>query len=225
MSNIRFSKIGMIIQNDDGSYDVDAIPGLGGPFETAAEYFTAWCKTVKFPTRETDIRARLPYHLQDEMLESIEKFPDQIQESLHKFLVKNEGPFPLYHRDFRHSNVIIDNNYNILSIIDWDNAGTVPWEIVEFPLFLDVIPPPMDMPGNYDAKGNPVDEETRNLWNERNDYVQGVMKDEKETGSDGSLSSILSSRYNQNIATALRLYEESVKIGHYCKVLDEIGHT
>jgi hypothetical protein len=221
MSNIRFPKIGMIIKNADGSYDVDAIPGLGGPFETAAEYFAAWGKTVKFPSRETDIRSRLPYHLQDEMLASIGDFPGQIEENRHKFLVKNEGPFPLCHRDFRHSNVIIDSNYNILSVIDWDNAGTVPWEVVEFPLFLDALPPPLDMPANYDAEGNPVDEETRKLLKERNDYVQSVTDDEKEIGSDGNLSAILSSRYNQNIATALRLYKESGKIGHYCKVLDK----
>lgn len=135
--------------------------------------------------------------------------------------MKDEGPFPLCHRGFRHSNAI-DSNHNILSVIDWENAGTVPWEVVEFPLFLDALSPPLDMPANYDAEGNPVDEETRKLLKERNDYVQSVTDDEKEIGSDGNLSATLYSRYDQNIATALRLYEESGRIGRYCKVCKQI---
>ncbi|KAJ5561452.1 hypothetical protein N7461_000213 [Penicillium sp. DV-2018c] len=220
MSDIRFPKIGMIVKKADGSYDVDAIPGLGGPFDTAAEYFAVWAKTVEFRTPESRIRSSLPHDLQDEMLSSIADFPRRLEENRHKFIVKNEGPFPLCHRDFRHSNVIIDSNYNILSVIDWDLAGTVPWEVIEFPPHLCVIPPPLDLPSNYDAEGNPVDEETRMLLEERNNYVQSITEDEEEFGSDGTLSAILSSRYNQNIATALNFYEDAGKIGPYCKIFE-----
>ncbi|KAF9238315.1 hypothetical protein DTO027I6_8420 [Penicillium roqueforti] len=220
MSEIRFPKIGMIMRHAGGSYDVDSIPGIGGPFETAAEYFAAWSNTVKFPMRDIDIRSRLPSHWHDEVPASIGGFPDKIKEALHILSVKNEGPFPLFHPDFRHSNVIIDGDYNILSVIDWEHAGTVPWGVVDFPLFLGVVPPPMDLPTNYDAEGNPVDEETRKLRRERNDYVQSV-RDFEERGSDNSLSTILASPYIQNIATALGLYENG-KLGLYCKLFDEL---
>jgi hypothetical protein len=49
--------------------------------------------------------------------------------------------------------VIIDKNYNILSIIYWESAGMVPWEVVELPLFLDTGPSPMDLPTKYDTEG------------------------------------------------------------------------
>lgn len=221
MTGIRFSKIGRVVRRDDGSYDIDAIPGLGGPFDTASDYFVAWSNAVKHPMKESEVRARSPGHLHDEILRSHKYFPRKILANLHKMTIRNEGPFPLFHPDFRHSNVIIDSDYKILSVIDWENAGTVPWEIVEFPLFLGDVPQPMDSPANYDAKGNPIDEETRVLRKERNDYVQSVRSIEKEKGSDNSLSTILASPNTQNIATSLRLYEDG-KIGLYCRILDEL---
>ncbi|KAJ5818485.1 hypothetical protein N7474_004076 [Penicillium riverlandense] len=221
MSTIRFPKIGRIVRLDGGSYDVDAIPGLGGPFETATEYFAAWGQAAKFPAGEAYIRSCLPLHVQDEFVVSIREFPHRIAKGGYQITVKNEGPFPLYHPDFRHSNVIIDKNYNILSIIDWENAGTVPWEIIEFPLFLGTLPPPMDLETNYDTEGNPTNEEMQQIWKDRTDYVRDVMHFECRNLSDRSLSTMLASRYTQNIGTAIRLYHESGKLGPYCNVLDK----
>lgn len=138
-----------------------------------------------------------------------------------KIIVRNKGPFPLYHFDFRHSNVIVDKDYNILSIIDWENAGTVPWEVVEFPLFLYTLPTPMDLPSNYDSDGNPIDDETRQQWEERNEYLQSAKEAERKMAYDNNLSTMLASRTSQNLATALRLYVDPGKLGYYCKVLDE----
>ncbi|KGM92453.1 uncharacterized protein PADG_11270 [Paracoccidioides brasiliensis Pb18] len=36
MASKRFPKIGMIVKHEDGTYDIDPIPGLGGPFERAS---------------------------------------------------------------------------------------------------------------------------------------------------------------------------------------------
>ena len=101
---------------------------------------------------------------------------------------------------------MVDGDKNLLSVIDWENAGTVPWGAVDFPLFLDVILPPMELPTNYDAEGNPVDEETRTLRKERNDYVQSLRDFKKERGSDNS-------------DFGLAIYSEYC--GFYCKLLDE----
>lgn len=219
MSSIRFPKIGMITKRDDGSYDVDAIPGLGGPFETAAEYFAAWINHAKFPLSDIFIRSTLPPDLQDEIIASIRDFPQRLKDSL-KYL-NSPGPFPLAHPDLWHSNVIIDEDYNVLSIIDWENAGTVPWEAVQFPLFLFTVPPPMDAPWNYDSEGVPVSEDTRKLWDERKTYVQSVSEAEEESGSDHRLSAVLASGDLQNVATALKFYVDNGKIGYYCRVLDQ----
>lgn len=223
MTSIRFPKIGMITKRDDGSYDIDSIPGLGGPFETAADYLNAWANSVKFPLVEEKIRAYLPPHIAaDEIVTSIQRFPDRIKESLSRIIVRNEGSFPLYHPDFLHSNVIVDEKYNILSVIDWEEAGTVPWEMVEFPLFLYTTPPPMDSPLKYDSNGDPLDDEIRRRWEERDEYLQSVKEAERNgLLYDDSLSAMLASRKSQTLATALKLYVDPGKLGYYCEVLDE----
>lgn len=222
MASIRFPKIGMITKRADGAYDIDPIPGLGGPFETAADYFTAWANSVKFPLNAAKIRAYSPPHIADELVTSIQRFPDRMKENLGRIIVRNEGPFPLYHPDFLHSNVIVDEKYNILSVIDWENAGTVPWEMVEFPLFLYTVPPPMDLPSNYDSEGKPVDSKSRQRWEERDEYLQSVKEAERDNSLyDDSLSAMLASRTSQNLATALKLYVDPGKIGFYRRVLDE----
>jgi hypothetical protein len=212
----------MITKGDDGSYEVDAIPGLGGPFETAAEYFEAWSKHAKFPFKDTYVWSLLPTDIQDEIVASIRDFPQRLTDTFRN--LNSTGSFPLCHPDFRHSNIIIDGNYNILSVIDWENAGTVPWEAVEFPLILATVPPPMDAPWNYD-EGIPIDEETRKLWDERTSYIQCVKEAEEEKDSDHNLSTVLASRDLQNIATALRLYVVDGKMGYYCRILDQFDQT
>jgi hypothetical protein len=175
---------------------------------------------LEIPKRETNIRSRTPSHLQDELLASIGGFPDEIKANLERISVGTEGAFPLFHPDFQQSNVIIDSDHNILSIIDWDNAGTVPWGggEVDFPLFLDVVGRPMGLPTDYGTEGNPVDEQMRMLRKERNDYVQSVKAFEKAKGSRDNIFTILASSYTQNIATALGLYKNG-KLGFNCKLL------
>jgi hypothetical protein len=41
------------------------------------------------------------------------------------------GPFPLAHMDMNQQNVIVDSACNVLAIIDWENAGTRPYEVVD----------------------------------------------------------------------------------------------
>lgn len=71
MTSIRFPKIGMISLRVNGSYDIDPIPGLGGPFESAQDYFIAWADNAKFPMGEIVIRSQLPPYMADEIILSI----------------------------------------------------------------------------------------------------------------------------------------------------------
>lgn len=69
------------------------------------------------------------------------------------FRNRNEGPLPLVHVDFGHNNIVVDPEYNILGVIDWEHAMVSPLEAVGFPLIVRVVPKPMDAPWNYDADG------------------------------------------------------------------------
>lgn len=43
---------------------------------------------------------------------------------------------------------------------------------MEFPLFLETVPFPMDASWNYDENVEPLDKDTRQWWQERKKYVQ-----------------------------------------------------
>ncbi|KAF7541418.1 hypothetical protein G7054_g590 [Neopestalotiopsis clavispora] len=192
LTSMRLPKIGTIIRNEDGQYDLGPIPGIGGPFDTAAAFFESWAEKAKFPRDKeeiTQILQRTPMPV-EEMLQIIDDFPRQIKGMAKQLPLCNEGPFPLCHDDFLHSNIIVDEtSFNVTGIIDWEGACTAPWGLVAYPQFLAVMPRSFDLPEHYDQNGQPLEEDTRERWSERRDYVQMVKLVE---GEDSLLSECLS---------------------------------
>lgn len=146
----------------------------------------------------------MPTEFADELIASIRQFPSRFKEAVLQ-LALSDGPFPLYHPDLFHSNVIVDDAYHILTIIDWEKASTVPWETVGFPMFLYTVPPPIDLPSKYDDDGRPFDSEIQGRWRARQEYVESVRKAEIWKGLDCKLSLTLSSCEIQNLATSQTL--------------------
>lgn len=134
-------------------------------------------------------------------------------------LVLDKGPFPLCHVDFGHNNIIVDNEYNILAVIDWEHAFASPWELQYFPLTIQVTPPPMDLPDNYDENGQPKDKETRQKLADRKFYLSAVHRSEGPDVESPALSEALGNDKVQSLATAMRLFVDG-KMGFYSKVLD-----
>lgn len=221
MATVRFPKIGCIIRRGDGTYDVGPIPDIGGPFETATAFYESWSANAKFPYSEKTIRKMMSSHsnLVDTILSSIANFPSQVNALANRLSSYDCGPFPLMHTDLFHSNIVVDHGYKILGIIDWEGAFTAPWELVMFPLFLRTIPRPMDLPSNYDERGNPTDPTTRRLWREREDNINTVRGIEMSTGKDTMLSEILGNSVAQDLATAIKEFLVSGKLGFYLEVL------
>jgi hypothetical protein len=48
----------------------------------------------------------------------------------------NKGPFILSHGDFRKSNIVVDQNMNIIGVLDWEWSRTVPVQIFVPPAWL-----------------------------------------------------------------------------------------
>ncbi|SPQ26006.1 06ecb864-72aa-450f-b88f-6fcf323cebfd [Thermothielavioides terrestris] len=210
MASIRFDKIGAIVYHD-GEFAVGPIPNLGGPFDTAAEFFEAWAGAAKFPYKEATIRPRTPVHLVDEILSAIWSFPSGVRELSRRYPFRS-GPFPLIHTDLYSSNIIIDADYNILSVIDWENSLVGPWELVEFNKELSVVPAVMDGPVfSKSAQGIA-------MQSSRAEYIKLVQQAEERGQHDTTLSTILSDERVQAFAHAFWLYGEG-RIGFYDRVL------
>ena len=43
------------------------------------------------------------------------------------------GPFPMRHGDLHSDNILVDKTGHIVGVLDWDCAGTVPWEAFAVP--------------------------------------------------------------------------------------------
>ncbi|CZR66037.1 uncharacterized protein PAC_15938 [Phialocephala subalpina] len=202
MTSVRLPKIGTIVRSKDGSYDVGPFPDIGGPFETATAFFDAWAAHAKFPKSVTEIQRSMKNGPVNEVLTSIVEFPLMVRSVANRISSCDGGPFPVSHRDLLHSNIIVDRRYRILGIIDWEGACTVPWELVEFPLFLSTVPFPMDASWNYDENREPLDKDTRQTWRERKEYIERVARFEAAEGVDDKLSATLNDQNFQNLAYA-----------------------
>lgn len=220
MSNIVFPRIGTPLRLDDGTINIGPIPGIGGPFDTASAFFLAWAASTKFPHSEQKVREDCgPYG--DEIWESTSNFPARLSRlsSLIAGLY-DSGPFPLVHVDYGHNNIVVDTEYNMLGVIDFENAIAAPWIMVEYPLGVRVTPAPMDLPSNYSPDGFPIDADLISKYKDREEYLQELVGAEIELGMPPRLSGVLSNGNIRDIAAAVKLFAVDGKMGWYSCVLD-----
>ena len=222
MYNIELPQIGRIVgRNEDGTYQIGPAPGVGGPFDTAAEYFKAWSMYVKFGVTIDQLRAASD-DFADEVEASMKAFKPLLGEKAECLSVNNTGPFRMHHGDFGHNNAVFDDQFRLLGVIDWESAFAAPCEIAaQFPLCLALIPPAMDAPWNYDENGCPSDVEIKELLADREHYIAIVKRIEEEKGftTGHRLSTALEDTQRQHITYAMRLYCYG-KAGFYSKVLE-----
>ncbi|KAI0880715.1 kinase-like domain-containing protein [Annulohypoxylon maeteangense] len=218
MTALRFPKIGTIFKREDGEYDIGPFPDIGGPFDTATSFFEAWAEHTKFPLGKDKILLGMRGGPADQVLTAIKEFPSRIKGMASRLSHNDHGPFPLSHADFFHSNIVVDKDFEVLGIIDWEGAHTLPLELITFPEFLNAMPTSFDLPENYDEDGQPVDEEGKERWKSRNNYAEMVKLAEDE---DNVLSTCLSNEKGLALAYSLTSYQNG-KLGFYDKVTDEL---
>lgn len=193
------------------------LPGVGGPFDTATEYLEAWAKTAKFPCMDR-LRASCGED-SDKIEASIINFPLRVKELAGTMPIRNHGPFPLVHNDFGHNNMVVDDDWNVIGVIDWEHAWSAPWEVVDFPLGLRIAPALLDPAWCYDEHGVPVQEEAKIIIQDGQDYVNFVRKAEESKGLPPLLSDVLGDKAGNDLAKAISLYGEG-KFAEYCKIID-----
>jgi hypothetical protein len=166
--------IGNIVgKNSDGTYQQGPIPGIGGPFNTATEFFKAWAAGTEFGMTVERLQAASGQYA-DEIMHAVRTFPTSVSDLAEELSTRDHGPFPLCHGDLGHNKIVVDD-----AMIDWEMACAVPWEVfAEFLLNLSMVPQPIDAPGNHDEEGNPVDAESLQWLADRRSYVTAVRQAE-----------------------------------------------
>ena len=180
---LEFDKIGSIFRNpDSGKYEIGPMAnGLGGPFETAADYYRAWAtKNISASDATSDLSR-------------------QIYELAPFISSDNHGPFRLFHPDFAVHNILVDEEYNLLSVLDWEFAFVGPSELATqqalrngtYPLPILAV-----VPGVMDGNGNVIDQQWQQGFQQRSEFIGAVASQEKRLG----VSTLMSIRINSSQA-------------------------
>src|SRR5437762_13895585 len=99
--------------------------------------------------------------------------------------VRSSGPFPLTHVDFGLHNLLIIDDGDIVSVIDWSNSRTAPWEsFAIFPLPISVI---------WTKRAKYPTFKWERLMSEQNFFVEALKKYEKQFCTDSNVSSLITS--------------------------------
>jgi hypothetical protein len=168
---LKFDKIGSLYKNSTtGCYEIGPLAnGLGGPYSTATEYYRAWI--AKHATKPG---ATSPFISQ--LTEIVDLIPEQ-----------DAGPFSLHHPDFGVNNIIIDDDYNVLAVIDWEQTFTAPVELAgQFPLRLLHFPPDL-IPPEKNEEGVIIEPRWLETEEERTTYLTGVEAVEMQQDVSDSL--------------------------------------
>lgn len=226
LSKIVLPKIGAIVgKNKNGTFKQGPIPGIGGPFKTAPEFFRAWAAKTKFGLTDEGLRAQSGQYY-DEVVGQVASFPHFVSGLAEKLATtRPKGPFPLFHGSFGHNHIIVDDQYQILGIVNWTAAFAAPWDIFgQFPLGLSIMPIEMILPTQHEKGVWPKDVELDHRLECRKIYVDAVRKVEREMeDSTCLLSTILTDKTRQPLIKAMSLFE-SGKAGYYANVVNKSMH-
>jgi hypothetical protein len=135
----------------------------------ATDFSKAWTDHTKSPRRPdeiVEIMRGAPESQQ--VLSSVETFPTRLRSvapQLAQHHSSDHGPFPLCHPDFLYSNIIVaPDGFDVLGIIDWEGACTLPFGLVQFPCFLDLVPRRLGRADRFGDNGQPRHEDERQQW-------------------------------------------------------------
>ena len=165
------------------------IPTLGGPFRTAGDYYRAWSMWKEQDPRRTT--------------RPNPDFPKRIAAVADDISMQNTGPFALFHVDFGDHNILVDDDYNVVGVIDWAGAYVLPLEFAAiYPDLLYTLPEvfwrgsPLEMVAEEMSKSQRVLQRR---------YLEYVCQVEQKRGYKQKLSVLLGS-YSSTVALCVRLY-------------------
>ncbi|GLB44217.1 putative phosphotransferase enzyme family protein [Lyophyllum shimeji] len=148
LSRITFDRIGSFMLEDDGRVSVGPGADYGlGPFASAREYFRIQADAYE-RLAEVDVDVDVAGGggggggNNNNTDPTAARLKRQFVASLWRAAIMpllddrdDRGPFPMRHGDLHNDNILVDVEGHIVGVLDWDCAGTVPWEAFAVPTF------------------------------------------------------------------------------------------
>jgi aminoglycoside phosphotransferase (APT) family kinase protein len=185
MAAAPVQKLGSLLLASDGTIDIGPLPasfGFKGPFPSMSDYFLSWSVHSTFGNSEF-LRPRPEDNDNLRRLkQAVTSFPSRLKSVVEKgspnALTSCRDGYPIVHRDFRPHNILFDDEFNIVGVIDWEFAHSAPFE---------VFAALTNMYSRFDAKTLHVVPDTE----EGRQYIEDVKDKERDTGLSMAFGSIL----------------------------------
>lgn len=133
LASLSFRNIGSICSiSTDGHPELGPLSfaemeGLeqGGPFSDALSYFrnVSRARYSKACHNNESLNTKVAIMVFMEIIENTALFTSQVDEV-----------FALAHMDMGTQNLLVDDEFNILAVIDWEFAQTAPWQVSHYPM-------------------------------------------------------------------------------------------
>ncbi|KAK5998899.1 hypothetical protein PT974_01283 [Cladobotryum mycophilum] len=185
LATVTFPRIGSICSiTESGEAVIDrlshgAAGGLDpqGPFSNTAEYFTAIGEaTLQRANRHHDDRSLFA------KLGAL-AFVDIVQNT--DLFQETSSQYPLNHMDLGMQNVLVDDEYNFLAVIDWEFAQTAPWQVNHFPMPFTILWPEKKIQSILDDPENRAYKYISKHASARELYTQKFLETERKLCEEG----------------------------------------
>ncbi|KAH8708352.1 hypothetical protein GQ44DRAFT_763514 [Phaeosphaeriaceae sp. PMI808] len=184
----------------------------------------AWCANATFGISGEQLQQACGGYAAEIIL-SIESFQTKLAMVASRLSKFDKGPFPLIYGDFGHNNIVVNDGYKIIGVIDWEMAWAAPWEVAgDFPLTLAVVPPAMDAPWHYDEVDNPKNTDLAKRFANQREYIANIKdaEDARSITESPRLSNLLQNSPKQRLMYGMDLYSNG-KAGFYSNLVDDVS--
>lgn len=133
-------------------------------------------------------------------------FPSRINDIAPAISKYDHGPFRLIHGDFGHHNVLVDSEFNVLHMIDWEKSFVGPAEMAAcFPLALQVYPEAI-IPVQRGEDGKVVGSWSR-VFDDREMYL-AAMKSHEQAGVTSLSTFVSANRAREDVLYLIRRWND-----------------
>jgi hypothetical protein len=212
MAGICLGKIGSLILKPNGTIDIGPLPasfGFRGPFSSPIDYFLSWAANAKFKNSAFLLRGPNENPALEALKHEVECFPTRLASTLKERPPASCISYPIVHKDFLIHNILLDEEYNVVGVIDWENAHSAPF---------DVFTALTTMYFHFDSKALSMIPDEKH----GRKYLHDIIRKEKEMQLANKISSSFGSTLG-DIGHCMNLFEEgkatsfSHVLGRYIK--------
>lgn len=132
MSSICLGKIGSLILGANGMVEIGPLPasfGFRGPFSSPIDYFLSWSASAKFKNSKFLVAQSNDDATLQALKHEVEIFPARLASAMEEKPPTSCTSYPLVHKDFLIHNILFDEEYNVVGVIDWENTHSSPFEV------------------------------------------------------------------------------------------------